>query len=112
MAPFTLRSTPRYSIFRTCREQAGALSRGERLRWVRCGVGSGAKGQKECGIAQRRQSSLQGGGGETASHAKLAPWFQQMRSPVELRCFGGTSRGRDDVTGPQALQWHWIITDV
>ncbi|KAJ1087540.1 hypothetical protein NDU88_000707 [Pleurodeles waltl] len=34
-----------------------------------------------------------------------------MRSPAESRCCGATSRGRDEMTGPQALRWRRVVTD-
>ncbi|KAJ1107159.1 hypothetical protein NDU88_004552 [Pleurodeles waltl] len=43
---------------------------------------------------------------------KVGPLIPADASPVELRCFGTTSRGCDDVTRPQALRWRPIITDV
>ncbi|KAJ1131259.1 hypothetical protein NDU88_009598 [Pleurodeles waltl] len=35
-----------------------------------------------------------------------------MQNLAELRCCRVTSQGRNDITGPQALQWHQIVTDV
>ncbi|KAJ1161859.1 hypothetical protein NDU88_002340 [Pleurodeles waltl] len=64
---------------------------------------------------QRHRAAMSGpycrvGSGEAASDGKSVPGFQQIRSWAKSRCCGATSRGRDDVTEPHALQWRQFDT--
>ncbi|KAJ1210744.1 hypothetical protein NDU88_006106 [Pleurodeles waltl] len=97
--------------YETSRKQAGARIRGERVRWVCCSVGSGAPGQKDCGIVQW-QWALYRAVEVKRRQIRSAPEFGQMQSPAGSQCCRATSRDHDDIKGPQALQWHRIITDI